>query len=133
MQLTTSKHHPLKGYIPDPVVCFAVWAPQNINTAQVLTDAFGIKQIIRTNSGTAGQWTVTLAEAFPQYDAELKGIVNDNATIYHRYCIDSRSISAGTLVVSHRQVAVASVASGDALSDGTSLTLMLKITASMLR
>ncbi len=108
---------PVRGYGPSPVLAYAVFTPANINTAQTLTEAFGITQIIRTSNGVAGIWTVTLAQpvaAGTRYVVMVNGVENDT-TLFHFVRCESQA--AGSFVISHKSVAYASVASGPAATD----------------
>lgn len=116
MQDLTGNQGQVRTYGPQVTLCRATFVPQNINTNQVLLDNMGIKSIIRTDSGTAGRWTVTLAEKFAAFDVVLDLIENDT-THYHWLRVDSKDLNAGTFIIAHRSVAVASVASGAALND----------------
>lgn len=73
--------------------------------------------VARTPSGSgAGDYTVTLKNKPKGMVAVAVGNENDTTT-YHFVRVEEQSDSAGTVRISHKSVAYASVASGPALSD----------------
>lgn len=88
------------------------WAPSNAAT-QTLTEAQGVTSITRTG---AGAYTLNLKEKCKALIAIIREVENDTTT-YHFARVESSDAAGGTIAVSHKSVAFASVASGPTASD----------------
>lgn len=104
--------HVVEAWGPQARIAYARWAPSSADT-QTLTEAQGITSITRSG---AGAYTVNLREACKALVA-IVTVVENNTTHYHFARVESSSASAGTVALSHKSVAVASVASGPSASD----------------
>lgn len=102
----------LKAYGPETEVAYVRWTPSGSAT-QTLTEAQGVSRVARDN---AGAWTVTLAVKPKAMVAIVQHIENDT-TLFHFSRAESTSLTAGTVTVSHKSVAYASIASGPTASD----------------
>ncbi len=106
----------LKIYGPDHQVSYVRFAPTAYTSgtiAMTLTEAQGVTGVSQT---AAGLFTVTLAKK-PKALVALVSLVENDTTLFHFARVESSSASAGTVNISHKSVAYASVASGPALSD----------------
>lgn len=78
-----------------------------------ILEQWGVKSLTRNG---AGSYTVALANKPKGMIAKADGQENDTTT-FHFTRVESQSDAAGTVTVSHKSVAFASVASGPTASD----------------
>lgn len=105
----------LRAYGPSPLLARARWAPSGSAT-QTLTDAMGISSITRNS---AGNYTVTLSEAFKDFDV-FAGFVENDSNV-HTVKVSSINQSAGTFVVIHETCSKAAIAASPVVSVTTRL------------
>jgi hypothetical protein len=111
---------PAKGFGYGPVFAAARFVPAATPTVQ---EAWGIKSIAR--NGGAGLYRLTLADKAPGFVA-LVAITENDTTLYHVARVESFDVAAGTIDISHKSVAFASVASGPTASDSVdSITVLV--------
>lgn len=104
--------HCLEAWGPKARLAYVRWTPSGSAT-QTLTEAQGVASVARTG---AGAYTITLKDKCKALVAFPQEIENDT-THYHVTRVESSSASAGTIAISHKSVAFASVASGPSASD----------------
>lgn len=109
---TKLRGHPLKVYGPETIVAYVRWAPSSADT-QTLTESQGVTSVTRSG---AGAYTVNLALK-PKFLTPLVQHVENDTTLFHFVRVESSSASAGTVTISHKSVAFASIASGPTASD----------------
>lgn len=104
-----------KGHGYQNVIAFARFVPTAVNGAQVLTDAFGVLSVSRT---AAGLYTVQLTER-PAQGCTVLFQVQTTDVLFHEAKVLSVANAGvdGTVTLSHRSVAYASIASGPSASD----------------
>ena len=97
----------------DLMVARVRWAPSG-SANQTLTEAEGVVSVTRTG---AGLYTILLTDTKCQsIECHIQPIVNDT-TLFHFVRVESINNTAGTIAVSHKSVAYASIASGPTPSD----------------
>ena len=97
----------------DITVARVRWAPSSAAT-QTLTEASGVTSVTRSG---AGAYTITLTDSKVKDLQCLIQVIENDTTHYHVARVESISLTAGTITVSHKSVAFASVASGPSGSD----------------
>lgn len=103
----------LKSMGPDVRIARVRWAPSNAAT-QTLTEAAGVVSVTRSG---AGAYTINLMDTkLKDLECVIQVIENDT-THYHVARVESLSLTAGTVTVSHKSVVFADVATGPAGSD----------------
>lgn len=100
---------PARGYGSN-VVALITFVP---GTTPTVTEQWGVRSLAR---GGAGDYTITLLGK-PKGFSAVVSIEENDTTLYHFARVESKSVSAGTVTISHKSVAFASVASGPTLSD----------------
>lgn len=108
----TKLKHLLWAYGPETRVAYVRWAPSGSAT-QTLSESQGVVSVTRSG---AGAYTVNLPVK-PKDLIAIVQIVEDDTTLYHFARVESQSPTAGTVSISHKSVAFASVASGPTASD----------------
>lgn len=86
------------------VISWARFAPAASPAAQVRSDAFGIKSIVRSG---AGVYVVTLAEKAPSFVANLT--IVDTSTDLHDLKVTAYDYDAGTFTITHRSATLAAL------------------------
>jgi hypothetical protein len=105
--------HTLEAWGPSGMrVAHVRWTP-SASATQTLTEAHGVLTVTRSG---AGAYVVNLREPCKSLVAIVQVVENDT-TLYHVARVESSSASAGTVTLSHKSVAFASVASGPTASD----------------
>lgn len=104
--------HAIESWGPQARVAYVRWAP-SASATQTLTEAQGVTSVTRSG---AGQYVVNLRSPCKALVA-IPSFVENDTTDYHFVRVESSSASAGTVNVSHKTVAFASVASGPTASD----------------
>lgn len=103
----------LQCYGPDTFLAHCRFTPNGSNNPTI-TEAQGITSVVRTG---AGAWTITFARIPKNITVlECREIENDTTT-YHFVRVESSNLAAGTVAISHKSVAFASVAAGPTASD----------------
>lgn len=102
----------LKG-IPNSLLAACRFTPGASTAAIVTSESWAIKSITRDSTGV---YTIAIAGKVKGMIALCEGQENDTTT-YHFCRVESQSDSAGTVTISHKSVAFASVATGPAASD----------------
>lgn len=103
----------LKCMGPDIRIARVRWAPSG-SAAQTLTEAAGVTGVTRSG---AGAYTIQLADTKVKDLECLIQVIENDTTHFHVARVESQSETAGTIAVSHKSVAFASVASGPSASD----------------
>lgn len=84
------------------------------STAAIVTqESWGVSSIVRDSAGT---YTITL-RGKPKGFIAVPSHTENDTTHFHFVRVESQSDSAGTVTISHKSVAFASVASGPTASD----------------
>jgi len=112
---------PIKG-VPSGVLAAVRFVPGATPTVQEGWNC----TVARTPAGAgAGDYTVTLKGKAKGVIAQVEAQENDTTT-YHFCRVESQDDAAGTIKISHKSVAYASVAAGPALSDTVdSITVLI--------
>jgi hypothetical protein len=110
--MANSNHKVVESWGQSLRVARVRWAPSS-DATQTLTEAEGVSSVTRSG---AGAYTINLMEKCLDLVAIVQVIENDT-THYHFARPESFDASAGTVSVSHKSVAFASVASGPTASD----------------
>lgn len=105
--------HPLRAWGPETRMARVRWAPSGSAT-QTLTEAVGVSGVARTN---AGLYTISLKDTKVKDLECILTVIENDTTHYHFARVESQSVTAGTIDISHKSVAFASVASGPTASD----------------
>ncbi len=100
----------VKGAGPIAACRFTPGASQ---AAIVVSEQWGVTSITRDNTGL---YTIAIAGK-PKGVCAVVAVQENDATHWHVGRVESQSDSAGTVTISHKSVAYASVASGPSLSD----------------
>lgn len=108
----TKLKHLLWAYGPETRVAFVRWAP-SASATQTLSESQGVTSVTRSG---AGAYVVNLPVK-PKDMIAIVQVVEDDTTLYHFARVESQSATAGTVNISHKSVAFASVASGPTASD----------------
>jgi hypothetical protein len=108
----TKLKHLLWAYGPETRLAYVRWAPSSADT-QTLSEAQGVSTVTRSG---AGAYTVNLPIK-PKDLIAIVQVVENDTTHYHFARVESQSATAGTVTLSHKSVAFASVASGPTASD----------------
>ena len=88
---------------PDIRIARVRWTPSG-SSAQTLTEAFGVTGVARTG---AGAWTISLADTNLKDCECLVSYIENDTTVRHQVRVESMSLSAGTIAVSHKVVTFA--------------------------
>ena len=109
----TGMKHPVQCNGAPSKIAYVRWAPSSADT-QTLTDAQGVTSVTRTSTGL---YVINFAN-IPALIIPLgANQVDDGTTLYVYPRVKSTNAAAGTATVDLKTVAVASVASGAAVSD----------------
>lgn len=109
----TGMKHPVMANGAASKIAYVRWTPSTAAT-QTLTDAQGVSSVTRTSIGL---YVINFA-SIPSVIIPLGARdIDDGTTLYVYPRIKSTDAAAGTATVDLKTVAVASVASGAALSD----------------
>lgn len=107
------RHMAQAGLIPGGILASVRFVPAATQAAIVVNEQWGIKSITRDG---AGLYTIAIFGKVKGMTAVVAVQENDT-TLYHVGRVESQSDTAGTVTISHKSVAFASVASGPTLSD----------------
>lgn len=102
---------PVKGFGYGNLLAAVRFVPGATPTIQ---EAWGVKSVAR--NGGAGLYRITLADKAPGFTVFTTYTENDT-TLYHVVRTEAFSVANGTVDISHKSVAFASVASGPTASD----------------
>lgn len=102
----------LKG-VPGGAIAAVRFTPGASQAAVTVAEQWGVKSVTRDNTGL---YTIAIFGKAKGLVAVATGQEND-ATTFHFVRVESQSDSAGTVTISHKSVAYASIASGPTLSD----------------
>lgn len=102
---------PIKGYGFGNLIAAVRFVPGATPTIQ---ESWGVKTVAR--NGGAGLYRITLADRPPGLVA-LAGYSENDTTLFHFVRVEAFSAANGTVDISHKSVAFASIASGPTASD----------------
>lgn len=106
--------HAIEAWGPRARIAYARWAPSSADTQVLVQGRYqGITRITRSG---AGAYQAVLRDKCKDLIA-IVGVVEDDTTHFHFARIESQDAAAGTVNISHKSVAFASVASGPSGSD----------------
>jgi hypothetical protein len=96
-----------------PVLAAVRFVPAASQGAVVIEEQWGVSSVTRDNTGV---YTISLVGK-PRGFVALPTFTENDTTTFHFVRVESQSDSAGTVTISHKSVAFASVASGPSASD----------------
>lgn len=107
------RHFEQSGLVPGGLIASVRFVPAASQAAVVINEQWGVKSVTRDGTGA---YTIAVFGKVKGMTAVAVGQENDTTT-YHFVRVESQSDTAGTVTISHKSVAFASVASGPTASD----------------